>query len=479
MIFSRYQVRQVLNIVALYIAFFSIISCSKDEESYVESSGIKIKDEHGRQLILHGLNTSETVKFSSYNYLPWVKEKDVEREAADFGFNFVRLLTSWVAIEPQKGVYDEVYLRKFDEIIKWYTDRGIYVMIDMHQDLYGEKVGGNGAPDWACVTDNATPVDWPAEIPWWVKNIDPMVINSWVNFWEYKEHKFLQDHYVGAWTLVVNRYKDNPYVIGYDLMNEPVPGDLIKLLSGDFEKKWLPDLYDKLIKEIRKVDKNKYIFIEPIPAQVSFGFPSFLRKIEDEIFPSRLVYAPHLYPAGLHEGGAYSQNDKRSLGNWVSERKKELVRQGNIPLLTGEFGVHPNSPGFDEFIKDVHTQMDENLWHWSYWSNDFGWWAPLNPDLSESPIANHLIRSFPRATAGELISFSFDMESRVFKMKYRNNKNISEPTEIVLPKRWYPNGYHLMVSGTKKYTTGTNKYGNVLELKVDDFATVEVEISPK
>ncbi|HRJ62362.1 MAG TPA: cellulase family glycosylhydrolase, partial [Azospirillaceae bacterium] len=68
--------------------------------------------------------------------------------------------------------------------------------------------------------------------PWWVKNIDPSVIGAFVNFWRYREHQYLQDHYIAAWQKVALRFRDNPGVIAYDLMNEPHAGDLKKALGA-------------------------------------------------------------------------------------------------------------------------------------------------------------------------------------------------------------------------------------------------------
>ncbi|MBK8350740.1 MAG: cellulase family glycosylhydrolase [Saprospirales bacterium] len=55
------------------------------------------------------------------------------------------------------------YLNELERRINWYTSRHMYVMIDMHQDVYGAAVGGHGAPDWACRTNGAAPICLPGE----------------------------------------------------------------------------------------------------------------------------------------------------------------------------------------------------------------------------------------------------------------------------------------------------------------------------
>ena len=95
-----------------------------------------ITDSQGRALILHGTNSSGNAKHSE-GHVPWIQEKDVEQEVVEWGFNFVRFLVFWDGIEPERGVFDEAYLDMVEERVNWYTSRGAYVMLDMHQDVYG------------------------------------------------------------------------------------------------------------------------------------------------------------------------------------------------------------------------------------------------------------------------------------------------------------------------------------------------------
>jgi len=443
---------KLLISLSIFIIVFLAASCQKETapRTYsTEDSGV-MYDEYGRTLMLHGLNTSSDAKYG--DYLPWIIESDVEKEATEFGFNFVRLLTSWVAIEPDRGRYDEDYINELAERVEWYTSRGMYVMIDMHQDVYGAAVGGNGAPPWACITDGAEPID-VSQFPWWVKNIDPAVIAAWKNFWSYTEHKYLQDHYIMAWQKIMERFRDNKFVIGYDLMNEPWGGDLIKVfLSGEFEKKLLTAFYARMIPELRKTEPDKYLFFEPTPAPVTFGAPSYLKKIADSRTPGKLVYAPHCYPYKLHEGQAYDQDSKDQLDDWERERLLDVKKHGDIPLMCGEFGLSPSVPGFDDYLTDIHEVFDRNRWNWTYWSNDQGGWSPLNSDRSETPIAQHLIRTYPRATAGLLQSFSYDTDTDIFRMQYVSKPEISQPTEIFIPQRHYPTGWNIAVEGTTEWS---------------------------
>ncbi|MEZ5023823.1 MAG: cellulase family glycosylhydrolase [Chitinophagales bacterium] len=300
----RYKIKN-LFFLSLF-SLFLLSSCSVDDVAPEFSSPNQpILDEFGRTLILHGWNTSSSAK-SHPERQPWIIESDIEREATVFGNNFVRYLIFWDGVEPERGVYDEAYLDKVEERVNWYTSRGMYVLLDMHQDLYSIAFGGDGAPEWALQT-NGHPIEANIGGPWWLSNLNPAVIACWNNFWGYSDHTYLQDHYIAMWQKVVERFKDNPYVLGYDLMNEPWGGDLIKaFITGDFERNQLTAFYERLIPAIRAIDNDGYIFFEPAPAPVTFGAQSNLKEIKDtRIGESRIVYAPHCYPTDLHEGLGY------------------------------------------------------------------------------------------------------------------------------------------------------------------------------
>ncbi len=472
------------NIYILVGFIFLLISCKKENRnekivnSIIEDPSI-IQDQFGRQLILHGLNTSSSAKGEPLRN-PWIAESDVEREATEYGFNVVRYLIFWDAIEPQKDQFDQAYIDRIETRVNWYTSRRMYVLLDMHQDLYSIFLGGDGAPEWACRTNGAAPLELPGGTPWWLKNIDPTVVNSWINFWQYTNHKDLQDHYILAWQKIAERFKDNPYVIGYDLMNEPWGGDLVKVfLTKEFEREQLTAFYNRLIPGLRKTDPDKYIFFEPTPAPVTFGVASDLSKIKDTRSTSKLVYAPHCYPYDTHEGNGYTESSKKQLVDWERERKKEVIKHGEIPLLTGEFGLSPTQEGFTDYLTDFNAMSDRNLWHWTYWSNDLGGWSPFNGDGTETAIAQYLLRSYPKATAGKIVSFSFDVVSKKFEMKYISNKEINLPTEIFIPKRYYPNGYNLAVNGATNYTQSYDEIKQVLKITVSENATVTIEITAK
>jgi Cellulase (glycosyl hydrolase family 5)/Glycoside hydrolase family 5 C-terminal domain len=252
------------------------------------------KDEYGRFAFLNGINVSGSAKVPtttspiSYVGKPFaVEEMDKHfRIIRDLGFNSVRLLVIWEAIEPEaKGQYDTEYLDYIEQVVSKAEEYGIYVIVDMHQDMFSRhlfvlyddgtnvmgltdeseialasshgfnnRLGGDGAPRWvieACLPNKnvggpkwGLPLDMaghPREtsnvLPFttWFINIGTSIdINRcyatlfagdklYPNYFidGVNVKDYLQDAYADAFVQVAERVGHYPNVIGYDIMNEP------------------------------------------------------------------------------------------------------------------------------------------------------------------------------------------------------------------------------------------------------------------
>jgi len=89
----------------------------------------------------------------------------------DLGFNVVRLLVIWKALEPgpqenpaQLSVAGRQYLEGLLPIMDALYSRGLFVFIDFHQDIAHEIYGGDGFPDWALANDFLHPLPAPADM---------------------------------------------------------------------------------------------------------------------------------------------------------------------------------------------------------------------------------------------------------------------------------------------------------------------------
>ncbi len=390
--------------------------------------GSTIRDPLGRAVFLRGANYSHRSK--SKPYLGWQKP-DHFSQLRGWGFNCVRYLLMWDAIEPQPGQIDQAYLDHLDQALGWAAANGIYVLLDMHQDLYGPSFGGDGAPAWA-----SSGLPTIALNPWFLTYFTPGVLDSFNKLWSDAD---LQSHFVTAWKAVVQRAKNHSNVVGYDLFNEPFPGTQ---WYADFEAGALSQFYAKVAKGIQEVQPDAVFFLEPSAVPANQGIPTSLKP------PAGVpvVYAPHFYDplimgsdGAVYAGGGFAENG-------IGVMKSQAAAMG-APLFIGEFGTFRDSPSALAAMRDQCAAMDAALAAgWTYW--DF------NPDLAtnqnleidtmslidggkEHPAMDVLVRAYPRAVAGEPVSMSFDPAKGTFSLTIRD-PIATAPTLIYLPPRHFP-----------------------------------------
>lgn len=188
--------------------------------------GTRFVDESGRQVFFNGVNISlkgEKKGEKTVYKFDTVREKTIAALHAR-GINLIRLVLTWDGVEPHPGIYDEVYLDHYREIVSWCERYEIYVILDMHQDLYSSRIG-DGAPEWATLTDGY-PIEKPVAI--WAEGYfySRAVAHSFEHFWNNTPvyGKGLQDWYAAMWQHVIRIFADSPALIGFDFINEPYPG---------------------------------------------------------------------------------------------------------------------------------------------------------------------------------------------------------------------------------------------------------------
>jgi len=74
-------------------------------------------------------------------------DQDIDN-LVEWGFNFVRLGVMWEAVETAPGNYNDVYLRQIDNLINRMGQKGIYTLVDAHQDVLARKICGEGMPNF-------------------------------------------------------------------------------------------------------------------------------------------------------------------------------------------------------------------------------------------------------------------------------------------------------------------------------------------
>jgi endoglycosylceramidase len=428
------------------------------------TEGRWFKDDQGRVVIFRGINICGSVKRDPWEY--WTGEEEWDY-MVDWGFNLARLLIIWEPIEPEKGRYSDWFFEtRTDQQILYAEERGINILLDMHQDIYGPAVSGDGAPEWATRTD----IPFTHNSPWGINYLAQAVVKSFDQFWASTE---LQDHFAGAWLQAVRRYNDRKIVIGYDLYNEPHGGTHA---PWEFSRKILGKFQDRVARAIREVDPDRIIFYEP-QIYSSSGMPIMLPPPAVK----GAALAPHFYDPtlGFIHNQPYDQDPSR-IRDMMTLRDKEVKWMGDIPWLMGEFGISDQAENYRDYIRDFYNALDEHMASATLWDYSKGSMGPLNSDGSKkTEFLNEIVRPYPQRIAGEPLEFSFDPETKVFTLIYRSAQGVAGPTELFIPEaRHYPGGFRVIASDLNLKTEWDGRILRVFHDPETHLHTITVEPLP-
>jgi endoglycosylceramidase len=452
-----------------------------------------VVDACGRVLILRGVNVESASKGTAMTdpHLPHTT-RGQQAALADWGWNVVRFLVFWGAIEPEPGHYDEAYLDQVEDWVDWYGRRGIHVVLDLHQDLYSWKTHGNGAPDWAVDTRGLEVKPLPAGAPWYAQGADPGVQAAYQSFWNpLPGRPDLKASYLKALGHLAARFAKHPAVIGYDVMNEPsfANGDLDATLklqadaaAGRFHNQNLTRFMQGGIDAIRAHDRDAWVMIEPTSLLNAFPYPGDL--VADGIHdprpgPPRLAYAGHLYEPTVHDGGGY-QTDSTYVADWQRLRPAEATAL-HAALWFGEWGGDPGQGRMDQYVDEVGAMADSEMAGWAWWSWDPGGWSPVEADgRTLSANGERLLRVQPRAVAGVPTDFTWDPDERTFRLTWTDRDGVVGPTELAVPARLYPKGIDLVVDGQGIGDLHWDRKRSVLTVEVEQtFRTHQMCLAPQ
>ena len=59
----------------------------------------------------------------------------------------------WEAVEREQGVYNDTYLDEIEVLINKLGQKGIYTLVDAHQDVFARRICGEGVPNFYATDD--------------------------------------------------------------------------------------------------------------------------------------------------------------------------------------------------------------------------------------------------------------------------------------------------------------------------------------
>lgn len=476
------------NIKTIVATFLVATICSQCTEitqpidsGYLSVEDTRFIDGYGRTVQLNGLN--HVNKNPDQNYLD-ANDEALFKQFKAWGLNFIRYGIHWDALEPEPGKMNEAYLKEIDKRVQWAAENGIWLMLDMHQDLYGRKFG-NGAPDWATLDEGV--VHTTGNVWSDAYMLSGAVQKSFDNFWANKpatDSIGIQDHYLNLWKLIAQRYADSPSVAGFDLMNEPFMGTagtvvFPKLMEGyaavmmqqsgktltesematmwsdesmriktlnalndkdtyhamltpaievvnEFEQGTLSDFYQKARDVIRSVNKKQILFLEH-NFFCNMGIPSNFRIPTDENGQTDKLcaYAPHGYDLVTDTDGSDTPGNNRV--DYLFGKIFQTGVEKKLPVVVGEWGAYyMGSNKYMTPARQIIELYEKNLAGQTYWS----YWENIE---KQDYFLGVLVRPYPMAVNGVLYNYKNDFDSKTFECSWTEEPDNKTYTQIFIP----------------------------------------------
>ena len=223
------------------------------------------------------------------------------------GFNHIRISFNWrlFATEAEPRMLEGVGYRCLDRVVDWCKAEGLYVILDMH-GAPGGQTGDNIDDSWGY----------------------PFLFESPES----------QELTIAIWEKLAQRYADQPIVVGYDLLNEPIATHFDRELLNPR----LEPLYKRIVAAIRRHDENHIVFLGG--AQWNTNFSMFGPPFDD-----KLAYTFHRY---------WEQVTPDLIREYL-----EFGERHNVPLWMGESGENTY-----EWIAAFRELLEAHDIGWCFWT---------------------------------------------------------------------------------------------------------------
>ena len=308
---------------------------------FIHAEGTRLVDSHGETFAVKGINLGNWLVPEGYMFKfkqarsPkeiaevvdallgtvdasrfWTQFRDVyiAKEDIEFlkatGFNTVRVPLNWrLFVEPGPDGTDRFEgsgWSLLDRLVRWCHDVGLRVIIDLHAAPGGQTgVNHDDGPGFP--------------LTFYVPRYRQLTI--------------------ALWRQLAAHYRDEPAILGYDLLNEPIsPYSDVNYLNPQLEP-----LYRDIVAAIRSVDPNHVVLLAG--AQWGTNFAVF-----DRPFDGNAVYTYHKFWINPTRDGV--QDYLNFSNRW------------KVPVLIGETGEFNNS--WNERFRRLHEHFGIGWVFWPY-----------------------------------------------------------------------------------------------------------------
>lgn len=246
---------------------------------------------------------------------------------ADMGMNCIRLPFSYMNVDPLYNNVEEIQGQEFnfevlDNFIEGAAKHGIYTILDLH-GAYGSQNGQDHSGDQR---QNDEDIDFYLDTP---------------------EGREKREKTIHLWGELTKRYKGNPAVAAFDILNEP--GEHARSTT---KVHW--DFFDEVYKEIREIDEDRIVMFESCWDGVNLPHPT---NSEHGYNWQNCIYSFHNYT----NAGSNSDAHIQSMENKING----VNNQGfGVPCNMGEFTGYGYKPNWTLTLE----LFNKSGWSWNSWT---------------------------------------------------------------------------------------------------------------
>lgn len=281
-----------------------------------------LDDYVSRQIMIERFGEQTTDEMLDVYQKLYIQESDLD-VIKSLGLNFIRVPFYWQEIMDQHGEIKSHGFNQLDWIVKEAKKRKMYVILDLHGAPGGHSDGylTGGQSGSNMLWTNSTYQQWTENI----------------------------------WKTIASRYKNDPTVLGYDLLNEPVASKDSNLS--------IIDIYDRLYKAVRNIDANHIILMGAF-----YNF-DFLCNPTDRGW-TNVIYQTHHYGADNRENKSIQEKFMKEQLEYL----KEYRDKWNIPVYAGEYSFWNHYDLWETWM----TSLSKEHIMWSSWTYKNTDCSPIN-----------------------------------------------------------------------------------------------------
>ncbi|MES2487465.1 MAG: cellulase family glycosylhydrolase [Bacteroidota bacterium] len=241
----------------------------------------------------------------------WITTTDLDN-IKNMGMNMVRVPFYWMEVMNNDGTIKTNGFTQLDWVVAQCSSRGMYVILDLH----GAPGGING----------------------FITSGQAVINNYWTD-------TTAQQMTINLWKAIANRYKTNPAVAAYDLLNEP--------LSSNQTLYPIHSFYNTLYQEVRAIDANHTISIGAFPG---FGFV---------VAPSTYGWTNVLYQVHNYNEDKTNYNSQSGFIDAILLDIANHQHNWNVPVLAGEFNFWNFPDLWQKYLRGLNA-LNVSWSNWAY-----------------------------------------------------------------------------------------------------------------